>query len=232
MLQKFIRRVALNLRQPQKGPLSWILYNIVLKKKNAHLETSAVKLLNIQKDDKVLEIGFGPGVGLKEAIKYIASDNGKVYGLDHSLPIVKQAAKRMKKEINENKLNILWGSVYDIPFNSDYFDKIFHCNCYYFWNNMSNATNELYRVIKPHGTVIATLNLKSLKAAKEKGYMRHGHIDPIHYMASLEQAGFDEVYIEYYNKSDENSYQAIIAKVKEKRDIPYENFRSDINNDE
>ena len=39
----------------------------MMVKKNTILETEAVKLCGIQPDHEVLEVGFGPGVGLKAA---------------------------------------------------------------------------------------------------------------------------------------------------------------------
>ena len=40
-------------------------------KNNSFLETNAVKLSNIKPDHNVLEIGFGPGVGLEAAYNVV-----------------------------------------------------------------------------------------------------------------------------------------------------------------
>ena len=42
---------------------------------NVPVVLAAVKLCDIQPDHNVLEIGFGPGVGLQEAAKYV---NGEI----------------------------------------------------------------------------------------------------------------------------------------------------------
>ena len=47
----------------------------MFKKRNRFLEINAVRLCNIQPHHQVLEVGFGPGVGLKEAAKCV---KGKV----------------------------------------------------------------------------------------------------------------------------------------------------------
>ncbi len=36
-------------------------------KQNENLELGAVKLLDVQPDHKILEVGFGPGVGIRAA---------------------------------------------------------------------------------------------------------------------------------------------------------------------
>ena len=61
---------------------------IILGKGNASLENETVKHLNIQPDHKVLEIGFGPGIGLNAALEKVEHSSGKVYGIDISEQIV------------------------------------------------------------------------------------------------------------------------------------------------
>ena len=36
-------------------------------RRNSFLELNAVKLLEVQPDQKILEVGFGPGVGIRAA---------------------------------------------------------------------------------------------------------------------------------------------------------------------
>ena len=46
-----------------------------MKSKNGFLERKAVQLCCIQPDDEVLEVGFGPGIGIKEALKHVNGDD-------------------------------------------------------------------------------------------------------------------------------------------------------------
>ena len=55
---------------------------------NAFLEAKAVVNLDIHPDDNVLEVGFGPGVGLPIALKKVEQGSGKVYGIDISEQVV------------------------------------------------------------------------------------------------------------------------------------------------
>ena len=63
-------------------------FQVILEKRNKGLENEIVKHLNIQRDDKVLEVGFGPGAGLNTALKNLEHCSGKVYGIDISELIV------------------------------------------------------------------------------------------------------------------------------------------------
>ena len=61
---------------------------VILEKRNTGLEREIVKHLNIQHNDKVIEVGFGPGAGLNAALKNLEHCSGKVYGIDISELIV------------------------------------------------------------------------------------------------------------------------------------------------
>ena len=50
----------------------------------------------------MLEVGFGPGIGLQEACKRIQS--GSVYGIDISEKMIEDASKRLATEISAGKV--------------------------------------------------------------------------------------------------------------------------------
>lgn len=50
----------------------------VFENLNRGLEENAVKLCDISKDDSVLEVGFGPGIGIQEAYMRI---KGKLHSM-------------------------------------------------------------------------------------------------------------------------------------------------------
>jgi len=50
--------------------------------------SKAVENLDIQPDDNVLEVGFGSGGGLTNALKKVEQGSGKVYGIDISEQVV------------------------------------------------------------------------------------------------------------------------------------------------
>jgi SAM-dependent methyltransferase len=56
-----------------------------------------ISLLEVQPDDKVLEVGFGPGVGIQ--ILATAVSTGYVAGVDYSKEMVEQAKARNVKAV-------------------------------------------------------------------------------------------------------------------------------------
>lgn len=209
MTSKLRDGLARQLRLPTGGPLGWFVLQW-LKFKNTALEKNAARLCNIQPDHRVLEVGFGPGIGLEEAVKYIKDGPGKIYGVELSTYMLETAMSTLSRVIHDGKVELTFGSVEHLPYSSAFFDRIFHCNCYYFWPSMQQALSELGRVLKPGGVMVTVLNLDSLRVAVSRGLMNYGNPDPVKYMCALELMGFTDVKMEYFTEGS-LKYQAIFA---------------------
>lgn len=206
--------LAKNLRQPRSGPIGWFVNRYVFENLNRGLEENAVKLCNISKDDSVLEVGFGPGIGIEEAYSKIKDGKGKVYGADISQTMIKRATQRLRPQISEGKVELVLANVANLPFESDMFDHVFHCNCYYFWDDQVACAKELRRVMKHNATMVTVLNEYSLKKVNEKGVMKYGNTDPERYMDSLKKAGFQDVDYQKLKSVRGNPFSAISASKK------------------
>ncbi|KAH9498125.1 hypothetical protein Btru_008322 [Bulinus truncatus] len=205
-----------NLRLPQKGLFGWIASQYLIKR-NRFLEENAVRLCNIQPDHQVLEIGFGPGIGLEAAYNVIKNGKGKLYGVETSLYMVELTSKRLNKALADKKMMLFHGSATNIPLNTDSVHRVFHCNSYYFWPSMRSVLREIYRVMKPGGVMVTTLCLENLKQSQKKGFLNSGTADPVKYMVCLENFGFENVHIEYHKDAvTGKEFQAIFSEVIEK----------------
>lgn len=212
----YTNQVAKNLRLPQKGIFGWITTQFLISR-NRFLEENAVRLCKIKPDHHVLEIGFGPGLGLQAAHKITKNGKGKVYGIDPSFYMVNFASKKLNKAIEDKKVLLFHGSSTNIPLNTDSVHRVFHCNCYYFWPTMRSVLREIYRVMKPGGIMVTTLSIDNLKESQRKGFLKHGHPDPVKYLACLENYGFENVHLEYHkDPSTGKEFQAIFSEVLEK----------------
>ena len=72
----------------------------------------AVALLDVRPADRVLEIGFGPGVAIAELARAGA---GHVYGVDHSAVMLRQASKRNAAAIRAGRVTLVNASVDRLP---------------------------------------------------------------------------------------------------------------------
>ncbi len=149
----------------------------------------AISLLDIQRDDRVLEIGFGPGWAI-EQISKIAVD-GFVAGIDHSEVMMRQAQKRNAKAIREGRINLQLGSVSNLPEFEEPFDKIFSINSIQFWPEPVENLKGLWQLLKPGGLIAIALQPRNPGATDEDAKEAGKQI-----VAYLERAGFSQVGLE------------------------------------
>ncbi|NDJ74676.1 MAG: methyltransferase domain-containing protein [Chloroflexi bacterium] len=119
---------------------------------NAERNEWAVSLLDAQPGDYVLEIGFGPGQALQQVAQRVT--NGYVAGIDVSELMFQQAKARNAVAIHDGRLDLRLGSVDDLPFESDSFDKVYAVNSLHHWPDQAAGLAEIHRVLKPGGKLL------------------------------------------------------------------------------
>src|SRR5215469_18975887 len=108
-----------------------------------------ISLLGVQPTDKVLEIGFGPGLAVAELIR---SGAGHVYGIDHSGVMLRQASRRNAAAIRAGRVTLINTSVDQLPPALDGpFDAILAVNSVGFWPAPAERLAELRRRLAPGG---------------------------------------------------------------------------------
>lgn len=76
-------KLGKQLGRPTRSVAGWLISRW-LAAKNAVLEENAVRLCRIQPGDTVLELGYGPGMGLQSAAKLLTEPKGHLIGVDYS----------------------------------------------------------------------------------------------------------------------------------------------------
>lgn len=117
-------------------------------------------------DDTILDIGCGGGRALKRLSPLVP--NGKLYGVDYSETAVECTREENSADVESGKLTVLHGSVSDLPFADETFDKIFSIESYYFWPDLANDLKEIRRVLKPGGKVFITADIHHRDDLPEK----------------------------------------------------------------
>jgi ubiquinone/menaquinone biosynthesis C-methylase UbiE len=110
-----------------------------------------IDLLAVQPSDKMLEVGFGPGVGIQ--LLTSSASAGYVAGVDSSKEMVAQATTRNKKAIESGRVHLRHGSVASLPFANNTFDKVLAINSMQVWPDAVAGLREMRRVIRPGGQV-------------------------------------------------------------------------------
>ena len=140
-----------------REPAGWLgrLVGNRMARGNAYEIGWTVTLLDIQPDDRVLEVGFGPGVGIGLAAE--RATQGMVAGVDLSQTMVQVAAKRNAAAAAVGRVALRQGDVGALPYDDGVFDKVFAIHCLYFWPQPAAAAQELRRVLKSGGVVALTI---------------------------------------------------------------------------
>ncbi len=109
------------------------------------------ELLDVCQDDIVLEIGFGPGVGI-HFMQGLVGHEGLVVGIDPSEVMLKMAGSRNAGAIKTGKARLLKGTVEHIPFPNESFSKVFAMNSMQLWPDQPAGLREVLRVLKDRRT--------------------------------------------------------------------------------
>jgi len=98
---------------------------------------------------RVLEIGVGEGADHFQFIK----NGAKLYGIDLTPRHVFMTKKRL--ELYSFKSNLLISDAENLPFQNNMFDLVYSCGVLFLVPDVQQAIDEIYRVLKPGGKVIA-----------------------------------------------------------------------------
>ena len=114
---------------------------------NADCGAWVTELLEIGPCDSVLEVGFGPGVIIQRLSKLAAA--GHIAGIDPSQEMVAQARARNATAIKNGVVDLRRGSVEQLPFDDNAFDKALAINSMQVWPDSAPGLREMRRVMKP-----------------------------------------------------------------------------------
>lgn len=111
----------------------------------------AVALLEPGPSDRVLEIGFGPGVAIAELARRIP--RGRVYGIDHSALMVRRASRRNRAAVRAGRVQLVQASVDRLPHVDGPLDAILSVNSLWFWPDPAQRLRELRDLLRPGGRI-------------------------------------------------------------------------------
>jgi len=119
----------------EKG--NWRNYEVLLKE------------LNPTAGDEILEIGYGPGIGISMLAK--TCDFCIIHGIDFSKLMFKKAYKRNREYIDQKKVKLALGDFVEVTSDASTYDKIFCVNVIYFWDDLHKPFKKIRSLLKTGG---------------------------------------------------------------------------------
>ena len=132
----------------------------------------AIKQTTISDNYRILEIGYGGGSTIKNLLAL--NKNLEIHGIDiskesyrtaqrvHSdsngIDISKESyrtAQRVHSDsIRKGSVQLKIGNVENMPYQNNYFDRIFAIQTHIFWKDIKKSFQEVYRVLSSNSTLI------------------------------------------------------------------------------
>ncbi len=185
MLSKLFARQLSN----PGGPIGW-LAGWVWNRRNAALNDTVLGLLDLQPDDRVLDIGFGGGYLLHRMQAVISG--GLLAGVDISPAIVAYTKKRFARAVTAGRLDLRCAAAEDLPYPADYFSKACSVNSIFYWQDLARGLAEMQRVLRPGGKAVVCFTCKG--SIEKKGFARHIRLYESEEVAAMMAArGFHEI---------------------------------------
>jgi ubiquinone/menaquinone biosynthesis C-methylase UbiE len=158
---------------------------------------NTAEVLDLQQDDKYLEIGFGSGLFIKKYASHVA----RIAGIDISEEMVNMARSINKNLIESGKGEFIQGNASSLPWGDSEFSVVVGVETFFFWQEPMESLMEIYRVLAPGGRLVLEMaynkedgldhtedvkkmNLKLYSAAEMTGM--------------LQGSGFSEIEFTYY----------------------------------
>lgn len=149
--QRVVRRLVRQFHRPHGlgGYLAgWVMAH---RSSNVRRNRWVVSLLDVQPSDRVLEVGFGPGLAI--AGLSALTPNGVVFGVDHSEVMVRVARRRNAAAVRAGRVDLRLAEADALPDFGAPLDKVVAVNSMGFWPEPVARLRELHGLLRAGGTI-------------------------------------------------------------------------------
>lgn len=157
--------------------------------RNIALNKAVLDLLDLKPNDNVLEIGFGGGY----LIYGMAMSNPEVSitGIDKSSALVDIGKRRFSDLIRFGRVALQQGEVERLPFLDNRFNKVCSVNSVFYWTDIEQGLQEIYRVLADYGILVLCITEKV--SIENKKFSRHINLLETQELVNfIKSAGFSD----------------------------------------
>ena len=141
--------------------------------------------LGVETTDRVLEIGYGPGVAIGEAARL--ANLGHVAGIDHSELMFEVASRRNAAAIEAGRVELHVASPSSMPSFAQPFDKAFAVNVHMFWQDRIDPLHKILLALREGGVLALSFQPRKPGATDADSVAAGESI-----VEAMQAAGFDE----------------------------------------
>jgi cyclopropane fatty-acyl-phospholipid synthase-like methyltransferase len=173
-----------------------IFTSYLMMKSNREKYNRVINDLDLQPHDKLLEIGYGLGMGIQMVAKRCSTCT--IHGIDFSRLMYEKASYYNKRYIDSGRVQLQYGDFLKTSVLHTDYDKVFCLNVVHFWEELDNPFRKVSSLLKKGGAFhIYMLDKNTLMNKKVPDSVVKKHsIDQV--LEALKSAGFQNV--EYYSE--------------------------------
>jgi len=161
------------------------LVGMMMARANATLTRRVVDALHLRGDETVLEIGPGPGVGLRLLAKALPA--GRVYAAEPSSVMRSQAAGRVRRF--GDRVELIDATAETVAAPSGTFDAVCAVNNVQLWQPLPSSLTHVFDVLAPGGLLALGVTERAVLPDGSSA----GRAFDTHLLPHLERAGFNDI---------------------------------------
>jgi ubiquinone/menaquinone biosynthesis C-methylase UbiE len=130
-----------------------------MEQHHLNITEQTFRLMDLCPGERVLDLGCGAGWATRILARLVGDGpqgHGQVIGVDISDEMIRRARAASKEFDN---IMYVWGSAEKIPWEENYFDKVFSVESFYYYPDQDRALHELFRVMAPRARLFILINL-------------------------------------------------------------------------
>ena len=206
----FKRFMASQLRKPSGWPIGWIMLGR-LNHWNREMNRKSLATMEIHDSERVLELGCGGGQLLGMIADKIST--GKVIGVDWSPLAIRFCKFKLRRFINQGKLDLVCQDAVKIPLPDNSIDCICTVNTVYFWDKPEAVLAECSRVLKSGGRIVLCNSVLSELSSEDypPEYFRNHAVEEVG--QRLRSLGFSKPVV-HYDEDDHAKFYTLNATLE------------------
>lgn len=161
---------------------------------NRQRNRRTIELLELAPSDTVLEIGYGPGLAIELVARRLRG--GKVFGVDHSSTMYRQAVRRNAAAIAAGRVDLRVDNILSLTRTLPLADKIYSVNVVQFWPEPERVFAALKGLLKPGGRIATTFMPRVGNDRSDQARSRAQRLERL-----MQETGFDHHETHWMNLS-------------------------------